>query len=508
MKIKYLLGLIICVSNVTFAEENMDINQELPVPIQRIMNKARYANSRWGIEVKNLTTGKTIYSQNSGQLFRPASTTKLFTVSALINQLGFDYRFKTPVYTRGVIKNGVLYGDLILSGTGDYSFGGRTTCADKISYTSFDHSYANIMPGTSLTPEDPLNGFKQLAQQIRKYGIRQIKGNIIIDQSYFPQTTQRDTILTPVMINDNLLDFEIIPTTRGLPASIVYRPQVFKLKIINQTITTKNKPTNIRITEYIKNSTIIVSGSVNRNKNPVLSTYPITDPTEYAQKAFLIALKQVGVKISSASKKRNTASSKTQLAATLISPPLIEYGKLILKVSHNTDANLTPLILAATQKESGGYTGGMQIIDQFIQQKLHIGQSEYHFTDAAGGDANLITPEAETKLLEYWFNQPESQLSDFIYMLPGLGVDGTLANVAKQTQAAGHAYLKDGTSVAVDEKSKRLVLTSKALAGYIQLSNNQYLSVVIMLDEAPLNSIEDVLTIADDLGMISAALYH
>jgi len=51
--------------------------------------------------VKDLQTGEVLYDLNSNKLFSPASTTKLFSVEALLQAYGDDYRFKTPVYAIG-----------------------------------------------------------------------------------------------------------------------------------------------------------------------------------------------------------------------------------------------------------------------------------------------------------------------------------------------------------------------------------------------------------------------
>ncbi len=60
--------------------------------------------------------------------FAPASTTKLYSVAAAMDELGADYRFETPIYRRGEVDaEGHLQGDLILVASGDLTLGAAPT---------------------------------------------------------------------------------------------------------------------------------------------------------------------------------------------------------------------------------------------------------------------------------------------------------------------------------------------------------------------------------------------
>src|SRR3712207_3770684 len=59
------------------------------------------------------------------RLYLPGSSTKFFSVSAALDDLGFDHRFQTPVYARGEVKDGALSGDLVLVASGDLTMGGQ-----------------------------------------------------------------------------------------------------------------------------------------------------------------------------------------------------------------------------------------------------------------------------------------------------------------------------------------------------------------------------------------------
>src|SRR5207302_10715455 len=116
---------------------------DLAKSIESVINGPDYKQARWGILVVDAQTGKTVYEHNADRLFLPASTTKLYSCAAALDALGPEYRFETPVYRRGEVKDGKLHGDLILVASGDLTFGGRTDASGRMAYTNHDHIYAN-----------------------------------------------------------------------------------------------------------------------------------------------------------------------------------------------------------------------------------------------------------------------------------------------------------------------------------------------------------------------------
>src|SRR5919112_1940973 len=146
------------------------------------MNSSRYQYGEWGYLEVDPSGGTTVRALGPpDRLYIPGSSTKLFTVSATLDDLGFDHRFETPVYARGKVEKGTLGGDLVLVASGDLTMGGRTAPNGTVSYTPVDHTYANDVPGATLTPENPLAGLDEIARQVRESGITRVDGNVIID---------------------------------------------------------------------------------------------------------------------------------------------------------------------------------------------------------------------------------------------------------------------------------------------------------------------------------------
>ena len=94
--------------------------------VHAVLETSGYQNGHWGLLVVDMSSGLTVYEQNSNQLFASALVAKLFSVAAALVELGADHRFETPIVRRGEIDNqGTLHGDLVLIAQGDPAMGGR-----------------------------------------------------------------------------------------------------------------------------------------------------------------------------------------------------------------------------------------------------------------------------------------------------------------------------------------------------------------------------------------------
>jgi D-alanyl-D-alanine carboxypeptidase/D-alanyl-D-alanine-endopeptidase (penicillin-binding protein 4) len=63
--------------------------------------------------------GKVLFEDNARSSFIPASTLKTLTTATTLEVLGPEFRFHTRVKATAPIEQGVINGDLIISGGGD-----------------------------------------------------------------------------------------------------------------------------------------------------------------------------------------------------------------------------------------------------------------------------------------------------------------------------------------------------------------------------------------------------
>ena len=93
---------------------------------------------------------------------------------------------------------------------------------------------------------------------------------------------------------------------------------------------------------------------------------------------------------------------------------------------------------------------------------------------------------------------PGRTSSAFDAALPILGRDGTLARaVAPDSPARGHAHAKTGTYWVDNELSGKAVLTSKALAGYLETASGRPLVFAFFVNNVMLDAPRPGRTVSD-----------
>ena len=495
----------------SFSALNAEV-KTLPDDIQKVMHQDKYEHSIWGLYVKDARTGEILYDLNSNKLFSPGSTTKLFSVEALLNAYGDDYRFKTPVYADGKIQNGQLQGNLILVAQGDLTMGGRQPNANTIAYTKMDHVYANDLPGVILTKENPLHGINELAKQIQQKGIKEINGQVLIDDNLFDATEKRGVIISPIFINENLIDLVFNPAAIGDAATLTWRPKVPGYEVTNQVKTVaKGEPLAIEVSADDEGHKILVKGTIPIGQKDVVRVSSIKDPANFARAALIQALREQGVKVNLPAEKPKPippgrSYGDLQQVALWTSPPLTEYAKLIQKVSLNTGANEVPLLLAA-RKGKKSFDDGMLLIGDFLQKDVKLSPDTFVLFDAAGGNENRFTPQSEVQLLEFIHKQSSAKFQHYFDTLPILGVDGSLEDFAKNTDAVGKVRAKPGTGVSINLATGKFFLITQALGGYIEGKNGHLLVYMLAVNNAKMPTIDDIFPIFEDVSKISSMIY-
>ncbi len=180
----------------------------------------------WGISVRNLETGETLFSQNPEMNATPASNVKLYTAAAALETMGPDFRYVTRVYRGGPVEDGVLNGPLVIRGAGDPSLGG-------------DHT------------DDPTEVFRAWADSLRAAGIQQIDGAILGDDNIFDDEalgkgwSWDDTPfyyaaeISGLSFHRNVVDLTVRGQREGMPATLSWTPvQTNYVTFINNSVTT------------------------------------------------------------------------------------------------------------------------------------------------------------------------------------------------------------------------------------------------------------------------------
>src|SRR5829696_245820 len=487
----------------------------IPAEITTIIEGPRYSLARWGIYVADRETGEAVYDLSGGERFLAASTTKLFPGAAALAAYGPDYRFETPVYRTGAVgADGTLAGDLILVASGDLTMGGRTTPDGDIAYTPFDHIYANVFPTLApLTAENPLAGLDDLAKQVAAAGIRRVDGDVVVDARLFPAMEKDDYILTPIWINDNLIDITITPGVAGSPAAVGWRPQIAAYQVQSDVQTVPaGQALNLTVTSPAP-GVIAVAGQIPADQAQALQTYQVTDPPAFARTLLIEALGRASVSVAASATGPNPDSklppsgsyAEADRVALLTSPPFAQNIKLIFKVSMNQHADMLIFLLALKHGETS-FAAGLQQIPPFLQQ-IGLDPDEVSLSDGRGNEyTDLFSPRTVSHLLQAMATRPD--FPAYVDALPILGVDGSeIDTVAPTRPVRGKAFAKSGTTVDGDVMNQRALTMVRALAGYLTARSGRELIFAIYVSDVPLADVLDVLTIITEQGSIAEVIF-
>lgn len=490
---------------------------KLQAEIEKVINGPDYKRAFWGVLVVDLDSGKTIYEQNADKLLAPASVTKLYSVATALDVLGADHRFETPVHRQGEVKGGTLTGDLILRASGDLSMGGRTDPDGHIAFTNADHTYADGGSSTELTTLNPLAGLDDLARQVAASGIRRVDGDVLIDDRLFDKATGTGSgpfRLTPIMINDNLIDFVVTPQEAGKPAIVKWRPETVAYQIDARVETVdKNEPTRVSLT-MPGAGRLVVRGQIAAGHKPVVRVHEAEDAASFARTLFIEALARNGVTVTASPLIANRADrlpmrsvvARLPRVALLTSPPFAESARLILKVSHNLHASTLPLLVAVKHSRRT-LEDGLRIQHEFLD-KVGVDTDTISFGGGAGGaSADLTTARATVQLLRAMARRPDFAV--YKAALPILGVDGTLATVVRSdSPARGKVFAKTGTLSARNTMNHSTMLTSKALAGYMTTSHNRNLALAMFVNRVHLTGRDTPQREGRVLGKLCEIIYE
>jgi D-alanyl-D-alanine carboxypeptidase/D-alanyl-D-alanine-endopeptidase (penicillin-binding protein 4) len=468
---------------------------DLASQIEAVIHRPEYRQAHWGILVVDARSGETVYDHNAEQLFIPASTTKLYSCATALAELGPDYRFETPVYRRGTLTDGRLRGDLILVASGDLTLGGRTTTDGKVACTDSDHIYADGGTKTRLTDTDPLAGLKDLAKQVAAAGIRRVDGEVLIDDRLFAHAQGSGSgpgMITPVVVNDNVLDVTVTPADRaGKAATVRMRPETGFIQMDAQVETVAEGKEAELMLEAVGPQRFAVRGRVPVKDKPHALIYAVDHPAGFARALFIECLRLEGVAVLASPLQPPQAELPDREAvkslprvARFTSPPFSEVVKVTLKVSHNLYASTLPLLVAARHGQRT-LADGLRRQRHFLAE-LGVDVDTISFGGGAGGsNADWVTPRASVQLLRAMAKRPEYGV--YHDGLPVLGVDGTLADaVPSDSPARGKVQAKTGTLYWHDVMSNRALLTSKALAGTMTTAKGRPLVVALYVNGVPL----------------------
>lgn len=476
-----------------------------------VMNRPAYANAQWFISVRDLDTGEQLVSLNSDKLAGPASVTKTYSMGAAWQRFGPDHRVVTPVKRQGRIVRGQLRGDLILVGKGDLTMGGRTRANGKVAFTNLDHNDANGLPGATLTKQNPLAGLHRLAREVRASGVRRVSGDVIVDDRLFQKSELEGLPVTPIVINNNLIDLTTTPSKPGRRASVVMRPRVRPWTVTNKVRTVAaDGRTDISVSSP-SHGRIVLDGQIAARSAPALKVFAFDDPARYARTAFIKALRQAGVRVDANQVVANPARllpsqrkvTTLPTVARLQSLPLSQEATYVLKVSYNRGAQ-TMICRLAVAAGSTDCDDGLDEAGR-LWTRAGLDTRGAVLIDGSGLLGNLVTADNQVDLQTIMARRPDA--AAWRATMPIMGVDGSLAFVQPGGPATGKIFAKTGTLAAQDLfNGRRFNFPTKALGGYMDAKSGRRLAFTIVVSNAVFDTIAGAFAANDDVGNVATVI--
>lgn len=438
---------------------------ETPPRLQRWLEQPALKGSSVSFLVKEVKSGRTLFSYDSLRQVAPASVWKVVTTATALELLGKGYRYRTTLAYDGQIVQGSLKGNLYIEGSGDPTLGSAYTASGKQGQQAF------------------LAGW---TEAIRRAGIRRIEGRVIADDRPFDTEG-----ISPQWISEDLGNYYgagsyglncfdnryTLHLQGGKPGR---RPTL--------TGSTPDISPFISFHNYLRSghrqsdSAYIAGAPYSRERFlygevPALRAVAIQgdlpDPPLFFASYLTGVLEQAGIPVTGTPTCRRLLqeagrwkeTTRHRLCAT-DSPPLSRIIRITNTVSHNlyADALLKTVGLryrSAADASISSFERGMRILRWHWAPRLDL--STLRTYDGSGlSPANRVSAAVLCNLLRYMANEsPEADT--FIASLPLAGREGSVRNFLKGSPLEGKARLKSGSLSRV-----------RCYAGYITAGGRTY----------------------------------
>ncbi|HSD68108.1 MAG TPA: D-alanyl-D-alanine carboxypeptidase/D-alanyl-D-alanine-endopeptidase [Woeseiaceae bacterium] len=424
---------------------------ELPAGVRNVLAVRQVPDQSLSMYVESLETGEPALAWNEDQPRNPASVAKLLTTLVALDTLGPSYRWKTEVYLHGAVEDGKLEGDLQLKGYGD--------------------------------PFLVTERVWQMLRQIRQRGIKDIEGDLLLDDSYFrvepvdPAEFDGEPLRAyNVQPNALLTNFKVVryifePDPASKAVRVTLDPALDNLQVINKLSRVNGRcygyQRGITITPNESHDRFVLSGRFPDGCKSYAMDRTALGHNEFTYGLFKSIWQESGGSMSGGWRNQVVPPGSTP-DLTFESQPLSDVITMVNKHSNNVMARQLLYTLAAeTLGPPGTEQGGREVLQQWLETKdLH--SPDLKLDNGAGLSREArMTARQIAKLLRFAYSR--QYMPEYMSSLSVSGLDGTLARRFQTGPLTGRAHIKTGS---LDHVS--------AIAGYLQSkSGDRYIVVAL-----------------------------
>jgi D-alanyl-D-alanine carboxypeptidase/D-alanyl-D-alanine-endopeptidase (penicillin-binding protein 4) len=351
----------------------------------------------------------------------PASIAKLATTFAGLELLGPAFTWSTPVYIEGVVRDGILQGNLYIKGQGD--------------------------------PKLVAERLWLLLRRVQGLGIRNIAGDIVLDRGAF-ETEARDPgafdgePLRPYNAAPDalLLNFKSLVMTftpQGGQALVHVEPPLGGVQLPGPVPLTAGDCGDWRAglkADFSDPARIRLAGAYPLSCGE--RTWPLAyaDPRSYAARTVAGMWQQVGGGLAGQVREGRVPAGLAPVFEVQ-SPALAEVIRDINKFSNNVMAQQLFLTLSLQQKGVGTLEGSREAMRQWWRERIAPGEAPTFVNGSGLSREERITAQQLARLLQVAWASP--LMPELAASLPVVGIDGTMRRT--QGKGVGLAHLKTGS---------------------------------------------------------------
>ena len=399
--------------------------------VDKVLRASSINKGAISVSVKDIATGKSLYSHNSTQPVNPASTQKLISSAVALDALGTDYTFKTELYKN---TDNELY--LKLSGDPFLSSKDLETLTDAA-------KNKNILEPKAFYIDD-----------------------YVLDSEYWGEGWQWDDDLNPLMqkfgsynLDNNIIKIVIKPTTLNAPAE-VYPSEFYPIGIVNL-VKTSNIDTSIKSSHNvnISNNLIELNGTV---RNYTVQVLPVPNIKRYFRLRLEDAIKNSKILYYGKFQQKKLPSKNVYLVGK------VEHGldSALLGILQNSNNMMAETVFKIAGgkfvNNTGSINSSLALVNDFCQRN-GLDPRDIRIVDGSGvSKNNLMTADFMTDFLIVMTKQKFFDIYKNSMSSPGVGTltnrmlyfgdnlkakTGTLSNISA---IAGYMKTRQGKDVVFD----------------------------------------------------------
>lgn len=430
--------------------------QGLPDPVTRALTQAGIPESAVGVYVHEIGAVQPVLAVGAERALNPASSMKIVTTHAGLEMLGPAYFWNTEALTDGAASQDILAGNLYLKGGGD--------------------------------PKLTLENFWLLLRGLRARGIREIRGDLVLDRRLFAEETHDpagfddqptrpyNTGPSALLVNFKAVTLQFIPDAATRTLRIVAEPPLPQVQIVNNLKLADGAcgdwlgRIKIESQGNAESARFAFSGAYALDCGERQRSFSVLGHRQYIGALFALLWRELGGSFSGQIRDGATPANARALASGK-SQSLSEIVRDINKYSNNVMARQLFLTLGINGSAAATTAAAASGVKQWLALK---GIAAPELVMENGSGLSRIERISARNLGAVLLNAYASPvMPELMASLPVAAVDGTMRRRLKSAEIAGQAHIKTGSLSGV-----------RSIAGYVLDAQGNRVAVVFMVNHA------------------------